>query len=134
MLRKEIGIDIGTTQISICSLEGALLLKEPNVAAIEITTGKILDVGNAALRLHKEAQGHVQLCWPAWDYVVKRANVLTTILRTFLRRALGRTLMRPHAMISIPCDLTESQINAVEDAALAAGIGRTIGLDLLFFH
>lgn len=124
MLRKGIGIDIGTTQISICSLDGGLLLKEPNVAAVELATGKVVGVGNAALRLQKEAPGHIQLCWPVWDPVIKRANILSEILRTFLRRALGRTMLRPHAMISIPCDLTEAQINAVEDAALAAGIGR----------
>ena len=29
MLRKKLGIDIGTTQISICSVEEGLLLREP---------------------------------------------------------------------------------------------------------
>ena len=124
MLRKGIGIDIGTTQISICSMEGGLLLKEANVAVLEIKTGKIIGVGDESFALYKENPAERQLCWPAWDLVIKRANVLSEILRVFLRRALGRTLMRPHAMISIPCDLTEAQINAVEDAALSAGIGR----------
>ena len=41
MLRKGIGIDIGSTQISICALEGGLLLREPNVAAVDPETGKV---------------------------------------------------------------------------------------------
>ena len=124
MLRKEIGIDIGSTQISICSAEGGLLLREPNVAALDPDTGKVLAAGQEALRLAKEMPGRIQLCSPAWDGVVKHASVLCAILREFLRRALGRTLMRPHAMVSIPCDLTEAQINATEDALLTAGVGR----------
>ena len=119
MLRKGLGIDIGTTQISIYQTEGGLLLKEPNVAAIDIDTEKVLDAGNAALRLSKESPDRVRLCWPVWDPVVKCADILSAILQLFLRRALGHTLLRPHAMVSIPCDLTEAQINAVEDAVLA---------------
>ncbi len=124
MLRKGLGIDIGTTQISIYQTEGGLLLKEPNVAAIDIDTEKVLDAGNAALRLSKESPDRVRLCWPVWDPVVKCADILSAILQLFLHRALGHTLLRPHAMVSIPCDLTEAQINAVEDAVLAAGIAR----------
>ena len=124
MLRKEIGIDIGTTQISICTPDGVLLLREPNVAALDPDTGKLLAAGNEAVQLNKDRPGRVQLCRPAWDGVVKYANVLSAILRDFLHRALGRTLMRPHAMVSIPCDLTEAQITATEDAVLAAGVGR----------
>ncbi len=124
MLRKGIGIDIGTTQISICTIEGGLLLKEPNVAALEIDSDRVVAVGQEALQAVKEAPAHLQLCWPAWDGVVKYAGVLSVMLRTFLRRALGHTLLRPQVMVSIPCDLTETQINAVEDAMLAAGAAR----------
>ena len=124
MLRKGLGIDIGSTQISICALEGGLLLREPNVAAIEPETGKVLEAGHEATRLAKEMPGRIKLCWPAWDSVVKNAAVLSAIVRIFLHRALGRTVLRPHAMVSIPCDLTEAQVNATEDALLAAGIGR----------
>ena len=124
MLRKEIGIDIGSTQISICTQDGGLLLREPNVAALDPDTGKVLAAGQEALQLYKDMPGRIQLCRPAWDGVVKYASVFSTILRTFLRRALGRTLLRPYAMVSIPCDLTEAQINATEDALLTAGVGR----------
>ena len=123
MIRKQIGIDIGSTQISICNSTGELLLREPNVAVLEPHTGKVLAVGREAVNLSKEKKGRVNLCHPAWDGVVKHATVLSTILREFLYRALGRTLLRPHAMISIPCDLTEAQLNATEDAVLAAGVG-----------
>ena len=124
MLRKEIGIDIGTTQISICTPDGVLLLREPNVAALDPDTGKVLETGHGALRLHKERKGLVHLCYPAWDGVVKYANVLSAILREFLYRALGRTILHPHAMVCVPCDLTEAQITATEDAVLAAGVRR----------
>ena len=124
MLRRGLGIDIGTTQISIYAAEGGLLLKEPNVAALDVDTDQVVEVGKLALQLVKTNPDRVRLCWPVWDPVVKCADILSAILRTFLRRALGRTLLRPEVMVSIPCDLTEAQTNAVEDAVLAAGAAR----------
>ncbi len=124
MLRKGIGIDIGTAQISVSSAEGGLLLKEMSVAAVEIETGRVLDVGASAMRLAKEDPLHVTLCRPVWDEVTKHPEILCNMLRIILRRALGRVAMKPVAMVSIPCDLTEAQTNAVEDALLQAGVHR----------
>ena len=129
MLRKGIGIDIGTTQISICSSQGGLLLREPNVAAVEIGSGKVLEAGVPALHMAKQAPDRVRLCWPVWDPIIKCADVLSQILRHFLWRSLGRTVMKPVAMVSVPCDLTEAQTNAVEDAVLAAGVYRVYLLE-----
>ncbi len=129
MLRKGIGIDIGTTQISICSSQGGLLLREPNVAAVEIGSGKVLEAGTPALQMVKQAPDRLRLCWPVWDPVIKCAGILSDILKLFLQRSVGRTVMKPVAMVSIPCDLTEAQTNAVEDAVLAAGIYRVYLLE-----
>ncbi len=124
MLRKGIGLDIGSTQTTICSLEDGILLREPTVAAVENDTDEILAVGNAALHCANENSGHVKLFWPLWDQVVKQEKMVAAILKQFFRRALGRTLLRPHVMVSIPCDLTEAQTSAIEDAVLAAGAGK----------
>ncbi len=124
MLRKGIGIDVGATQISISSAQGSLLLRDLNVAAIEVETGKVIEAGAAAVRYLKEFGDRVELCWPAWEKVVRHADVLSEIFRIFLRRALGRAFFKPEAMVSIPCDLTEAQTNAVEDALLGAGAHR----------
>ena len=124
MLRRGLGIDIGTTQISFYAAEGGLLLKEPNVAAIDVDTEQVVEAGVPAMRMVKQSPDRLRLCWPVFDPVVKCANILSAILRIFLRRALGRTLLRPTALVSIPCDLTEAQTNAIEDAVLAAGISR----------
>ncbi len=124
MLRKGIGIDVGVTQISISSAEGGLLLRDLNVAAIDVETGKVVEAGAAATRYVKEFGDRVELCWPAWEKVVRHVDVLSEIFRIFLRRALGRAMLRPTVMVSIPCDLTEAQTNAVEDALLSAGAHR----------
>ncbi|MBE6690278.1 MAG: rod shape-determining protein [Ruminococcaceae bacterium] len=124
MLRKNLGIDIGTRQISICSLDDGLLLCEPSVAAIDIDTDEVVAAGDSALRLVETNPTRLRLCWPVWDPIVKSANILSEMLRIFLRRAVGRTMLRPQVMVAIPCDLTEAQTDAVEDAVLAAGASR----------
>ncbi len=124
MLRKNLGIDIGTKQISICSSDEGLLLREPAVAAIDIDTDEVAAAGKDALELVSKHPDRVRLCWPVWDPVVKSAGILSAMIRIFLRQAVGRTVLKPQVMVSIPCDLTEAQTNAVEDAVLAAGAAR----------
>ena len=63
MLRKKLGIDIGTTQISICSVEEGLLLREPPVAAVDIDTDEVVEAGIPALRLVESNPYRLRLCW-----------------------------------------------------------------------
>jgi rod shape-determining protein MreB len=124
MLRKNLGIDVGTKKISIYSIEEGLLLHEPSVAAVDIDTNEVVEAGKPALRLVDANPDRLRLCWPVWDPIVKSADILSSMLRILLRRAVGRTMLRPQIMASIPCDLTEAQTNAFEDAVLSAGASR----------
>lgn len=124
MLRKGIGLDIGTTKTTISTVEDGILLHEPTVAAVDADTDEVMEAGEAAVRMVQESPDRLRLCWPIWDPVVKCSEILAAMLRIFFRRAFGRTLLRPQVMVSIPCDLTEAQTNAVEDAVLSAGASR----------
>ena len=124
MLRKGLGVDIGTTQTTVCSVEDGVLLREPTVAAVDVDTDEVLEAGNAAIKMVNSSPDKLRLCWPVWDPVVKSQRILSAILRIFLRRAIGRTVLRPQVMVAIPCDLTEAQSNAVEDAVIDAGASR----------
>lgn len=124
MFRKGLGLDIGTTQTTVCSVEDGVLLREPTVAAVDVDTDEVMEAGDAAIKMVNDSPDKLRLCWPVWDPVVKSAHILSAILRIFLRRAIGRTVLRPQVMVAIPCDLTEAQSNAVEDAVLDAGASR----------
>ncbi len=124
MFRKGIGLDIGTTQTTICSIDDGVLLREPTVAAVDVDTDEVMEAGEAAIKMVNDSPDKMRLCWPVWDPVVKSSHILCAILRIFFRRAIGRTLLRPQVMVAIPCDLTEAQSNAVEDAVLEAGASR----------
>lgn len=124
MLRKGIGIDIGSTQTTICSLENGILLKEPSAVAIDTDNDEIVGVGEAAVKMVQASPERLRLFWPIWDHVVKEERAVALMLKTFLRKALGRTILRPQVMASIPCDLTEAQVSAIEDAILSAGAAR----------
>lgn len=124
MLRKGIGIDIGTTQTTICSLENGILLKEPSAVAVDVNSDEIVGVGESAVKMVQASPEQLRLYWPVWEHVTKQERMVTAMLKAFLRRALGRTLLRPQVMVSIPCDLTEAQTSAIEDAILSAGASR----------
>lgn len=124
MFRKNLGIDIGATQISICSVDDGLLLKEPAVAAVDVDSEEVVEAGQNAMRVVSESPDRYRLCWPLWDPLLKCAEILSKMFQIFIYRAIGKTALRPQVMISIPCDLTESEANAIEDAALAARVSQ----------
>ena len=128
MLRRNLGIDIGTKQISICSADEGLLLREPSVAAIEIGSDEVVAVGRRALALASKHPQRLRLCWPVWDPVVENVQVLSVMLKMLIDQAIGRTFLRPHMVISVPCDLTDAQADAVEDAVKKAGVARECSL------
>ena len=51
MLRKNLGIDIGTGQTSIFSTEEGILLREPSVVAVDFDTDEVVEAGIPAMRL-----------------------------------------------------------------------------------
>ena len=74
MFRKNLGIDVGSTQISICSAEDGLLLKEPSVAAVDIDTGEVVEAGNAAIRAVQARPDRYRRVEPLWDDLLKNAK------------------------------------------------------------
>lgn len=120
-MRRKIGIDIGSVNTRICTAADGVILNEPTVVAVDVDSDEILEAGSVAIELQKERPDQVKLIYPVWSHFVKAPELLGEMLRYFLRRAVGRRLLRPRVMLAIPCDLTEAQINAMEDAALSAG-------------
>ena len=90
MLRKGIGLDIGTTQITICTVDEGVLLKEPSVVAVDVDTNEVLEAGNAAFEKQKAAPDHVRLVQFSFDDLVRAGGLLTARLRIFVRRSGGR--------------------------------------------
>lgn len=123
MLRRDIGIDLGTATVLVFVRGEGIVLNEPSVVAMDTSTRKILAVGEEAHRMLGRTPGNIVAVRPLKEGVIADYEVTEAMLRHFLKKALGkrRSLFRPRVMICIPSGATDVEKRAVLEAAVQVG-------------
>lgn len=123
-LVQELGIDLGTVNILVYVRGRGIVLQEPSVVAQEISTGEVVTVGEEARAMMGRAPETIQVRRPLRDGVIADYRVTMKMLAYFIRRAIGKPLIKPKVMITVPFGVTQVERRAVLEAALEAGAGR----------
>lgn len=121
---QDIGIDLGTANTLIFIPEKGIVINEPSVVAVHNKTGKILAVGNEAKFMIGKTPPHISVTRPLTHGVISDYEVTEKMLKYFIDKVHenGRSFMtRPRIVICVPLEVTEVEVKAVEDAAVAAG-------------
>ena len=124
-LSRDIGIDLGTCSVLVHVDGKGIVLNEPSVVAMDTTTDKVVKVGKEALAMIGRTPDHITTMRPLKDGVISQYDVTLHMLQYFIRRACGKTLLRPRVMIGVPTGITEVEERAVLDAAAEAGARKT---------
>lgn len=120
----ELGIDLGTVNILVYVRGRGIVLQEPSVVAQEISTGEVVTVGEEARAMLGRAPETIQVRRPLRDGVIADYRVTMKMLSYFIKRAIGKPLIKPKVMITVPFGVTQVERRAVLEAALEAGAGR----------
>ncbi len=123
MLRRDIGIDLGTASVLVYVKGEGIVLNEPSVVAIEASTKKILAVGEEAHRMLGRTPSNIVAIRPLKEGVIADYEVTESMLRHFIKKALGRShfFFRPRVMICIPSGATDVEKRAVLEATIQVG-------------
>ena len=121
LLGKDIGIDLGTTAITVSVRGKGVVLHEPAVVAMDKNTGKILDVGTAAQRMLGRTPGNMIAIMPLREGVISDCEMAEKMLSQLVRSVTSFSLLKPRILISIPSCVTEVEERAVIDAGIQAG-------------
>jgi len=122
MFEKQIGIDLGTVNILVYVKGRGVVLREPSVVAIDVSTNRIVAIGSDAQRMLGRNPESIEVAQPLKAGVIADYIVTEAMLRYFIRKIVGRfPLVRPQVMISIPKGVTTVEARAVHDAAMQAG-------------
>ena len=70
LFSKDLGIDLGTSNILIYAAGKGIVLREPAVIALDKNTGKVLQVGAAARNMLGRTPGTVVAIHPMQDGVI----------------------------------------------------------------
>ncbi len=122
LISNDIGIDLGTANTLVFLRGQGIVLDEPSVVAIEVSSKKVLAVGKEAKEMVGRTPGEIMAIRPLKDGVIADFEITEKLLSDFIRRVVRhRYLMKPRIVISVPSGITEVEKRAVRDSAENAG-------------
>lgn len=122
MFSKDIGIDLGTANVSIHVKGRGVVLDEPSVVAIESETKRVLAVGEEARRMVGRTPGNIIAIRPLREGVIADFEVTEMMLRHFIQKVGGkRWFSHPRILICAPTDITSVEQKAIREAAMRSG-------------
>lgn len=122
MISKDIGIDLGTTNVLIYVKDEGIVLNEPSIVALESDTNTIVAVGKEAKEMLGRTPGKIRAIKPMKDGVIADFEAAEIMLNSFIKQIKARKLLtRPRILICCPTNITPVEKNAIKEAAERAG-------------
>lgn len=122
LVSNDIGIDLGTANTLVFLRGQGIVLNEPSIVTIEVSSKKVLAVGSEAKEMVGRTPGEIMTIRPLKDGVIADFEITEKLLSNFIRRVVKhRYLMKPRVVISVPSGITEVEKRAVRDSAENAG-------------
>ena len=123
---KDLGVDLGTSNVLIYADGKGIVVREPSVVAVDKNTGKILKVGAAARNMLGRTPGNVVAMHPLKDGIISDHEMTVQMLQEMFRTATQASVFtpKPRVVISVPSGVTEVEERSVINAALEAGARR----------
>lgn len=122
---RDIGIDLGTTNILIYIKGKGVVLNEPSVVSIDSNTKKVLAVGTEAKEMLGKTPGKVKAIRPMKDGVIADFELTEEMLKHFIKKvSTGKFISKPRILICCPSNITGVEKNAIREIAERLGAKR----------
>ncbi|MGA1868768.1 MAG: rod shape-determining protein [bacterium] len=122
MFSNDLAVDLGTANTLVCVKDRGVVLSEPSVVAIQVSTGQVLAVGAEAKKMLGRTPGGIEAIRPMKDGVIANFEVAEAMLRYFITKVHNRkALIRPRVIVCVPTGITQVEKRAVRDSAIQAG-------------
>ena len=123
--RMDIGIDLGTASVLVYIKDKGIVINEPSVVAIDMNTNKILEVGEEARKMLGRTPGNIVAIRPLRDGVISDFDITEKMLKYFIKKAVGNSIVKPRVIICVPSGVNEVEKRAVLEASMNAGSKKT---------
>ena len=121
-MAKRIGIDLGTSFIRIYIPKQGIIVNEPDVVALNVSTQKVVAVGNEAKNMLGRTHENLIASSPLENGVISSFKVTKQMLAVYLNRILGRfRLFKPEIIVNVPVGATSTEKKAILDAIESIG-------------
>jgi rod shape-determining protein MreB len=124
-LGRDMAVDLGTANTLIYVRGRGIVLNEPSVVALSVTTGQVVAVGTDAKRMLGRTPANIAAVRPLKDGVIADFEVTERMLRHFIQKVHKRShLAKPRIIVAVPSGLTGVEESAVKEAGRQAGARR----------
>ena len=121
-LARDLGIDLGTANFVIFQKGRGIVVREPSVVALVKATQQPKAFGREAQSMVGRTPAAIEIVQPIRDGAIANYTATEAMLRHYLSQLHGRaTFTRPRVVVSVPCDVTSVERQALLDACRAAG-------------
>ena len=121
IMSKDIGVDLGTSNVRVYVKGKGVVLCEPSVVAINKITDEVLAVGNAAKEMLGRTPDNIIAVKPLKDGVIADFEATRMLLQTFISKVVPKSLFsKPRLVVSIPYGITDVEERAVKGVAYKA--------------
>ena len=119
---KDIGIDLGTANTLVTLKNKGIILNEPSVVALDISTKSILATGYEAKEMLGRTPEQIRAVKPLKDGVIADFTATQLMLKNIIGKVGRRyNIGRPRVVVGVPSGITEVEERAVEESILQAG-------------
>lgn len=124
LFSKDVGLDLGTTNIRVYIKGKGLVINEPTVVAINTRNEQIIAIGSNALKMVGKSPNYISVVRPLNNGIISDFEVTEKMLKSIfdkVHRNSFTLVPRPKVVTSIPLGVTEVEKKSLEDATLQAG-------------
>ena len=119
---KDIGMDLGTSNIIITVKGKGIVLSEPSVVAIDRRNNEIVATGNDAKEMLGRTPEQIRAVRPMKDGVIADFSATSLMIKNLVTKVCKRyKIGKPRVVVGVPSGITEVEERAVEEAISGAG-------------
>lgn len=119
---KDIGMDLGTSNIILTIKGKGIVLNEPSVVAINRQNDQIVATGHEAKEMLGRTPEQIRAVRPMKDGVIADFTATQLLIKNIITKICKRyNIGRPRVVVGVPSGITEVEERAVEEAVSQAG-------------
>lgn len=119
---KDIGMDLGTSNILLTIKGKGIVINEPSVVAINRQSEQIVATGHEAKEMLGRTPEQIRAVRPMKDGVIADFTATQLLIKNIITKVCKRyNIGRPRVVVGVPSGITEVEERAVEEAVSQAG-------------
>ena len=118
---SDVGVDLGTATLRMSLRGKGVVLRVPSIVAVEKPSGRVLQVGQEALKMLGRTPANLAAIRPVKQGVISDYDMAVKLLREHLRSILPFSTVKPRLLFSVPGSISSVEERAVVQAGLQAG-------------